>query len=491
LLRRYWPPEGQIRLLTAALADLDTARQAWRQWKSENDLALADHAEVRLLAAVAGRIRDLEPGVPLDPRLEGMRRYIWAVNQVTLSATQPLLAALRAADLRVMLIKGAARLADDPRLAKERAARDIDALIHPDDWEHAVALIRDAGWRPSRGTAPLRANFTSHAIGLSGPNTRAGSEFDLHRFAMRQNQFRGQDLGLWERAHRASLQGVELLCPSVTDQAVIALSQATLFNRFPHPAHWALDVAAFLRGQQVDWGLLRHEVHARRIELFVASPLLLLQERLQCPVPEDVLADLTRPAGNAFRTEFRTRSSRYKPANQAEVTALRRVAATRALRFARTQHFSGERTLRGATLRFPSLGRDTQTEVPLPLGLHPCSRLRLEISFRAWHAGRHSQLRILSGKLELARVEVAPARRKTDGRNRYSAVVRIPTGLATLRGDGTILIETDRKLGVRDVILHFGPPRVETALTRLADDVGFRVKRWLAFTRRWARPASP
>src|SRR5688572_17816561 len=68
-LRRYWPPEGQILLLIAALADLETARQAWRQWQSRQDLADATSPEVRLLAAVARRVADLEPATPLDPRL--------------------------------------------------------------------------------------------------------------------------------------------------------------------------------------------------------------------------------------------------------------------------------------------------------------------------------------------------------------------------------------------------------------------------------------
>ena len=64
-LRRYWPPEGQILLLIAALADLETARQAWRQWQARQELAAATSPEVRLLAAVARRIADLEPTTPL------------------------------------------------------------------------------------------------------------------------------------------------------------------------------------------------------------------------------------------------------------------------------------------------------------------------------------------------------------------------------------------------------------------------------------------
>ena len=68
-LRRYWPPEGQILLLKAALADLETARQAWRQWDARQELADATSPEVGLLAAIARRMPELAPGMPMDPRL--------------------------------------------------------------------------------------------------------------------------------------------------------------------------------------------------------------------------------------------------------------------------------------------------------------------------------------------------------------------------------------------------------------------------------------
>src|SRR5262245_49502351 len=114
ILRRYWPPEGQILLLTAALADLEAARQAWRQWNLGRELDGATPQEVRLLSAVALRMPELEPGSPPDPRLVGARRYIWTHTQMTLAVVRPLLAAMRSEELRLLLLKGAARLASDP-----------------------------------------------------------------------------------------------------------------------------------------------------------------------------------------------------------------------------------------------------------------------------------------------------------------------------------------------------------------------------------------
>ncbi len=492
LLRRHWPPEGQIRLLVAALADPDTARQAWRQWRAENDLAAADHADVRLLAAVAGRIREIEPDLPLDPRLEGMRRYIWAVNQITLNATRPLLATLQAAGLRQMLIKGAARLASDPGVAKERAVRDIDVLVHPDDWDRALEVVYDAGWRRNPKDNDRITRLKSHAVGLSGPNSRAGGEFDLHRFAIRQNQCIGQDLGLWERAQRAHFFGIDLLCPSRTDQAIVTLSQAVLFNHLPHPAHWALDVNAFIRAGEIDWDLFLEEARFRCIELFVASPLLLLRERLQCPVPQEVLAELTRPVGKAYQVEFETRATRYNPLSEDAIGAFRVVAAARAMRMARTRPVAERAAASPAAsvVRVPAVDRGAKLLVPVPAERNPFVRLRVEISFRAWHAGRHSRLRIMSEDLTVGMVPVAQASHKIGGRVRYKAVLRFPACLMSARGVDVLQLRTDRKLAIRDLRIRFGPPQEEGALARC----GWAVRSWIAarlpFRRRSAGPAS-
>lgn len=493
VLRRHWPPEGQIRLLTAALAEPETARRAWRQWRAENDLAAADHAEVRLLAAVAGRIGEIEPDVPLDPRLEGMRRYIWTLNQITLSTTKPLLAAMHADGVRLMLIKGAARLAADPRLAKERAVRDIDALTHPDDWKRAGEVALAAGWRRSRGRDDELQHLTAHAVGLSGPRRGAGSEFDLHRFAIRQNKFRGQDLGLWERARPAEFQGLDLPCPSPTDQAIITLSQATLYNHRPHAAHWALDVAAFLRSGEIDWSLFRHEVHLRRIEVFVAAPLLLLQERLQCPVPEHVLADLTRPVGNSYLVEFESRATSYGPTTPQAARAFRIVAAARAMRAARAWPIAatGASVRLESTFHQPWVARGTSLEIPVPSGLAPFARLRIEICFQAWHAGRRGHVKVTSQDLDLAFIPVARASRKAGGRRRYKTVLCFPACLFTMRDAAAIRITTDPKLRLRDLTVRFGDPKPAGALRRVAAGAGAWLGRWLRVRRPSAGQASP
>jgi len=322
-LRRYWPPEGQILLLIAALADADRARQAWRRWDTGQNLADVSWAEVCLLAAIAHRMKELAPGVTPDPRLAGARRYIWTQTQLTLGTTRPLLATLQAEELRLMLLKGAARLSTDPTLAQHRALRDIDVLAHPEDWERAVRIAWREGWTtPREQDASIEGLRRKHGIGLRSPVAGARGEFDLHRYALVECRNEGQDLDFWERAFPARFLDVDVLRPAPTDFALVALGQSMLYGR-ADTGHWALDVDPLIRTGGIDWDLFLREVRHRRIEPYVAAPLLMLQERIGSPVPGEVLRALIVRLGGPALAEFEMRATGYGPRRPGPVRARR------------------------------------------------------------------------------------------------------------------------------------------------------------------------
>ena len=471
LLRRYWPPEGQILLLTAALCDVAIARDAWRQWNAKQDLADATASEIRLLAAVARRIGALMPDAALDTRLEGTRRYIWTLTQMTLGTTRPLLAALRAADLRLMLIKGAARLAADPILAQERALRDIDVLVHPDDWPRALEIAAAEGWRRNDG-GDISTKSIGHAIGLRDPRSAVSGECDLHRFALVQTRNRGQDSGLWQRAQPVSFLGIDVFCASRTDQAMVTLAHAMRYGVSPQPAHWALDVDPMIRAGKIDWERFLAEVHLRRIELFMAAPLLLLRERMQCPVPDDVMRALTRPIGKAYLVEYETLATNYGPTEPEAWDALRTAAIARAHRAMRAFGIppAASRAEAAAVTRIAHLGRKQSLEIPVPLldEAKPCEGLHLEIKFRVWHAGKQSQLRLDTAGVPLKSVPIGRANRKAGGRIRRRIVLRCPAGLFSMLGSETVRLRTGNRLTIKDVTIRWGAPPTAGRLANLA-----------------------
>ena len=471
ILRRYWPPEGQILLLIAALADLETARQAWREWSARQDLADATSPEIRLLAAVARRMPELAPEMALDPRLVGSRRYIWTETQMTLGATRPLLAAMQAQGLRLMLMKGAARLSADPMLAQERALRDIDVLVHPDDWERAFRLALREGWKIPGSTEfdPARLR-RRHAIGLISPQLNVSGEFDLHRHALWECRNEGQDAGLWERAVPVRFLNIDVLRPCVTDLAMVTLAQSMLYSPSPQAAHWALDVDPAIRTGKIDWSLLLSEAHKRRIELYIAAPLLMLRERIGCPVPPEILRDLTRHVGRPTLIEFKTRTTGYGPRFPEQFDAVRIVAAARAMRIARDrpQAADGSRHSSPAPVRHPRLGPDEEIAIPVPSGADPFERLRLHLSFDVHHARGHAYLKIVAPNLALKLIPVARASKKRGGRTRRSLRLIFPACLLQLRRIDQLRVRTNDRLAIRNVVMSWDRPAATAPLESLA-----------------------
>jgi Uncharacterised nucleotidyltransferase len=459
-LRRYWPPERQILLLASALADLETARRAWSQWSAGKELAEATSPEVRLLAAVAQRMPELVPGATPDPRLGGARRYIWTQTQMTIGSARPLLAEMHAAGVRMMLMKGAARIALNPALAQERALRDVDVLVHPDDWATGLDFAMQRGWT-YEGADRGKSLSNVHAVGLRrATDSGAPAIFDLHRFVLYECRNRNQDLGFWERAIPTEFQGIDLLCPSMTDQALVMLAQSMLYSAAPHAPLWALDVDPMVRAGSIDWDLFLREVHTRQIQMYVAAPLLLLNERTRCPVPAEVMRDLTRYIGKAHIIEFDTRATGYGPRLPEQFDAVRTLAVARAMRAARSRPVAvvNEVASPSPPARRARLGPQERMEIAVPKGEPPFKRMRLEIEFQVWAAKGHAYLKVDAPGLRLLLVPIPRASRKRGGQVRRSVVLLAPACLFTMRDIDVVRLCPNDRLEIRDVTMRWGPP---------------------------------
>jgi hypothetical protein len=480
MLRRYWPPEGQILLLIAALGDLETARQAWQQWNDLQVLADASWPEVCLLAAIAQRMADLAPGAPLDAHLAGARRHIWTRTQMTLGAVRPLLTALRGEGLRLMLLKGAARLANDPALVQGRALRDIDVLIHPEDWERSLRIAEGEGWIAARNDTALANLRRKSAIGLRNP--RARGECDLHRYVLRECINEAQDLDLWDRALPVRFLDVDVLRPAPTDFALVTLAQSLHYNAAPTTPYWALDIDPLIRAGKIDWDLLLREVRHRRIEPYVAAPLLMLRERIGSPVPSSALRDLTERVSRHCWIEFETRATGYGPRRPDQFDASRIMASARAMRVARRhpQSAKAHGEVSALPVRHPRLKQSEQIAIPVPAGAAPFSRRRLYLSFDVHHARGHAYLHIEGSGLTLKMMPVERASKARGGRVRRQIVVLCPACLFTLRGVQQVRVRTNKRLHIRNIVVSWDRPAKRTPLVRLA--TAFR--RWRAGLRR-------
>lgn len=392
VLRNHWPEGTQALLLTAALAAPAEASAAWREWLVHRNLDDAGWPEVRLLATVARRIAQFGDS-PVVPRVQGIRRFVWTRSQMCLANTRPLLAALGNAGLRMMLIKGAARLAQEHSSA-DRFINDVDVLVHLDHWRDALDVAHRAGWRAwmlgapdrsLRGSQPGRDSFPYyHAVDFRkpGPNHLQGS-VDLHSFALLMCRNAGDDDSLWARAVPAVLQGINFWVPSPTDQLLLTLAHGLLFD--PNPvADWVLDATALVRSGTIDWDLLEKETAARELDPYIASTLTFLRERLHLNVPPDTLARVTMRVREPFLSEFQAFVTAYAPTEETAIDRAREAACARACK---TKEAGGavrtdgpRRAPTGATWkRLPPEG--SQTTLDIPGDVSPDSLLRLEVSF--------------------------------------------------------------------------------------------------------------
>jgi hypothetical protein len=336
VMRRYWPPETQITLLAAALAAPEPAAAAWRSWLATRDLDTASWPEVRLLAALAPRIAELDPESPLAPRLRGISRFVWTRTQIALTGGKPLLARLHGAGIPLLLLKGSARLAEDPASAAKRLVRDIDVLVPKADWPRALEIADTDGWRPVQdwpyggrleADTARRIFPTHHSVGY-----RLGeAEVDIHHAALFMCRNDGDEDALWRRARPARLHGIPVHVPSPADALLLNLVHGMLHGAEP-VADWAIDAAALIGAGDIDWDILVQEAEARCVEPFALSALMLLAERLGQPSPGAVLARLRRGVREPFISDFVHFATGYYPEHPALIDAVRHAAVQRAER---------------------------------------------------------------------------------------------------------------------------------------------------------------
>ncbi|MEJ6478851.1 MAG: nucleotidyltransferase family protein [Octadecabacter sp.] len=297
-----WPEGRRLLLLHAALnPDNATARQALADWFAQNDLADATFPEHRLLAAITTRFgRSLE-GMAEYPRLIGLHRLHWTQSRLAVAANLPPLQAFVDAGLKVVLLKGAARIALDPSEQKSRTAFDLDLLLPDRDFETAVGILTSQGWQSTRGESALglRARVSS----VRARNFKMGrfGDIDLHRCAYQYvHASEHDDAQLLIDAQPATYYDVPVFVPTVEERLVMAMGHGAWDGH--HHSDWLVDIASMLEREVVDWDKLRKIAVGRHLGGPVAIALSFLSQELNLPIQHD---DLKRFGAHKPRARIR------------------------------------------------------------------------------------------------------------------------------------------------------------------------------------------
>lgn len=309
--RALWPAGRSDTLLRAIFhASPETARACWREWERSVDFDDVNWSEVRLLPAMARRLRELGEHSSNASRIDGMRRFAWARTQTCLQTVQPLLAAFERAGIPALIIKGGARaLCTSLPRRNERATSDIDIAIRRHDLAGALDIIAAEGWTNSWDLPPDRVPGLLRASRHSIPFRKDGLEMvDIHTAALFNNRAVDHDDTMWARALKAELRGTAVLIPHPADQLIVTCTHGLRFQAEPRIRDWVADVCDILAApgysaQSGFWDIVVEETRRRALIPPVLACLAYIADRLEGPVPRDVLALLVEGAREPFIAE--------------------------------------------------------------------------------------------------------------------------------------------------------------------------------------------
>lgn len=324
-------PRGGLDLLVrAALAQEPQAREAWRTWRAERDLDTTSWSEVRMLAAVAGRIALLEEDADVRPRVEGIRKFLWVHTQMCLEPAGPALALLSEAGIPGLLMKGAARVVAQPTSAHERLIRDVDVLVPLGREKRALDVLCNAGWTLREPPWAVQARAASPVAGHHAWTLEKGrGEIDLHHFSNHLNRLTGDDDGLWRRAATVRWRGATVHLPSPADALVLAVTHGVRWSR-DGAADWTVDAASLVDAGTVAWDVVLEEADSRLLHAVLHAGLLYLRDALGRAVPDDVLGHLEARSTAEARAELSCYAARPDPETPAEKQVALAMAASRA-----------------------------------------------------------------------------------------------------------------------------------------------------------------
>ena len=433
-LQRYWPRGHTHLLMKAAFhSDRQVADQAWRLWLATCDFDRSFFSDLRIASRAHRRFGEPRVAGVLEPRLLGLRRYLWSAGKMRIDAAKPLLKEFSENNVKFMPIKGSVLLARDPKAMGERFISDIDVLADRESWEKAVDVAFKHGWSSawqlSRDAAVHRMQYTHHALELTRGKHGA---IDLHQFCLLLNRQRGADVMLWKRAIPGSLGGIPVLLPHPSDQLAIVFGHCFLFSN-PRPPDWVADALSTISTPGFDWSLFADIVLDRELSVPAATGLTYLSKELQLAIPTAVIENILARVREPFLGELAALYRSHAAESPAEFRAIYEAECIRSRHFIEripTSPRVGER--RTIAVNLPEIKVGKKIALPIPSGVGAEDRiqfhLQLEVAdkWRKTHSLQLGKYALVSlrcfdnAPLELGRLLV---RRKQSGQQALSGEI--------------------------------------------------------------------
>jgi Uncharacterised nucleotidyltransferase len=283
-----------VLLLSAGLADPETARAAWERWRVSNTLEEADTASARFLPLVYRNLAARGLSGPDIGKLKGIYRAGWLHNQLLMQRAVSALGILADAGVPTLVLKGLALGLVHYRDPGARPMDDVDLLVPAADADRAIEAMRHAGWvtDPDGSCTRRRSAHAQHLYDATG------RMIDLHWYSLAQS---ASDDGFWARSVELDVMGAPTRALSPVDQLLQVAAHGGQWSAVPQ-IRWMADAVKIQRtaGVELDWDTFTAEAIARRLTVALHAALEQLAEAVDFDVPELVLGRLRATGSTRF-----------------------------------------------------------------------------------------------------------------------------------------------------------------------------------------------
>jgi hypothetical protein len=288
----FWPSDRQRLLLRAALLEGEPSASAWSGLRPSFDLDDPDPASQALLPLVYRQLDRLGIEDPALPKLRGIYRRTWYINQLLLDRLKGALEAVQESGVDPLVVGSwelPARYYGDLGL---RAVAALHVLVRPERVAGAGRALSEAGW-----TGPLEPSESFLRSRHYARFERANGDACLvywrlfHEFSDPERGLEAEDL--WEHPIGLELGGVSARALSPTDELLnVCVSGARMTNW--QSVTWVADAIAVIRAPDsaIDWERLVRQAKRLRATLRVHDAASFLRQELDAAVPVEVLDDL-------------------------------------------------------------------------------------------------------------------------------------------------------------------------------------------------------
>lgn len=282
--------ERQFLLLKTLYPDGFGGPAYYRLWREAAPFDDLDGGSFRLVPMLWKRLEQYAGRDELFDRIKGIYRYTLFKNSLTLSRFRPVARALHEAGVPVMLLKGAALLLRYHVDLGARPMNDVDVLLHKDDVERAMRILRGLGWKCAEDVGLERALGVYNSIPLTGGQ---GFEIDLHWRIMTEYGGKVSMRELWDASREVDFQGTPVRVLSPEDQIMHTCAHGVKWNTLP-PIRWIPDLMTIIEDDRalIDWDRLLLRTRERNLTAAVGACLRFVHANFGADVPPSMLDGL-------------------------------------------------------------------------------------------------------------------------------------------------------------------------------------------------------